>query len=157
MNFKVREAKKDDYAAVLKLALEVYKLHLNNRSDVYLDVENPFDEEYFNELLKLITVKIFVVEDENKNIAAYSIIQILTTKNPIYIQKKFVYIDDFCVESSYKRMGIGKLLFNYIVDFSRSINAKSLELNVWEFNKDAIKFYETMGMRTRNRRMEISL
>lgn len=158
MNLKIREATNNDYAEVYNLTLEVYKLHLKGRPDVYLEIDNPLTKEYFSDLLNSNTSKIFVVENvDNKKLAAYSILQIMTTKNPILIPKTFIYIDDFCVYSSFKRSGIGKMMFNYIVDYAKSKKADSLQLNVWEFNKAAIKFYGAMGMSTRNRRMEFNL
>lgn len=158
MNLKIREATNNDYGEVYNLTLEVYTLHLKGRPDVYLEIDNPLTKEYFNDLLNSNTSKIFVVENvDDKKLSAYSILQIMTTKNPIFIPKTFIYIDDFCVSSNFKRTGIGKMMFNYIVDYAKSKKADSLQLNVWEFNKAAIKFYEAMGMSTRNRRMEFNL
>ncbi|WP_346962231.1 GNAT family N-acetyltransferase [Clostridium sp.] len=65
--------------------------------------------------------------------------------------------DDFCVKASKQKKGIGRLLFEYIVDYAKTEEALSLQLIVWEFNKDAIKFYESLGMSVRNRRMELNL
>lgn len=158
MNLKIREANGNDYTEVCKLNIDVHKLHLKNRPDIYLDINNPLEKEYFDDLLNSNNIKLFIVEnDDNKELVAYSIIQKMTTKSPIYIQKMFVYIDDFCVKSNVKRTGIGRLLFNHIIDYAKEEKATSLQLNVWEFNEDAIKFYETMGMCTRNRRMEFTL
>lgn len=158
MNLKIREANNNDYVEVFNLALEVYKLHLKGRPDVYLEIDNPLTKEYFSDLLNSNTSKIFVVENiDNKKLTAYSILQIITTKNPIYIPKTFIYIDDFCVGSNFKRNGIGKMMFNHLVTYAKSKKVDSLQLNVWEFNKAAIKFYEAMGMSTRNRRMELNL
>ena len=68
------------------------------------------------------------------------------------------YIDDFCVNSNYKKNGIGRLLlFQYIVDYVRAEGASSLQLVVWEFNKGAICFYEKIEMSTRNKKMELNL
>ena len=158
MNLKIREAISDDYTEVCKLIVEVHKLHLKSRPNVYLDINNPLEKEYFDGLLSSGNTKLFIVEnDDNKELVAYSIIQIMNTKNPIYIPRTFAYIDDFCIKSKFKRTGIGRLLFNHIVEYAKAENATSLQLNVWEFNEDAIKFYETMGMCTRNRRMEVNL
>ncbi|WP_202127811.1 GNAT family N-acetyltransferase [Clostridium sp. C2-6-12] len=158
MNFIIRKANSNDYMEVCKLTIEVHKLHLKNRPDVYLDIENPLETNHFYDLLNSDNTKLFVVENkDNKELVAYSIIQVMNTKSPIYIPKRFIYIDDFCVKSNYKRNGIGRLLFNYIIDYSKSEKATSLQLNVWEFNQEAIKFYENMGMSTRNRRMEFDI
>lgn len=115
-------------------------------------------KEYFNDLLKSKDTKVFLVEDnDNKELTAYSMIKIMNTKTPICIWKTFLYVDSFCIKSKVKRSGIRRLLFNYIVDYAKTENAESLQLNVWEFNQDAIKFYEEMGMSTRNRMMEFNL
>lgn len=73
------------------------------------------------------------------------------------IKKKYVFIDDFCIMSIYRKRHIGKLLFESIVNYANRENASELQLVVWEFNKEAIGFYEKMGMKIRNRRMELKL
>lgn len=158
MNFAVREAVHEDFAEVNKLIYEVHQLHRKNRPDVYLDLENPLKREEFDTLLSSGNTKLFVVQNEDsKEIVAYSQLQIMKTQNPIYIPKTYVYIDGFCVKSSCKRSGVGKLLFRFVVEYAKAQNAASLQLTVWEFNQDAIRFYEAMGMSTRNRHMELGL
>jgi Acetyltransferase (GNAT) family. len=49
------------------------------------------------------------------------------------------------------------MLFKHIVDYAKKSGADVLELTVWEFNSDAIKFYESLGMTTKNRRMELKI
>jgi GNAT superfamily N-acetyltransferase len=73
-------------------------------------------------LLNSSDTKLFVVENiDNKDLGAYCIVRIMTTSClPIIIQNRFVYIDNFCVKDSYKRNGVGKLLFQYIVDYAKS-------------------------------------
>jgi ribosomal protein S18 acetylase RimI-like enzyme len=112
MDLKVREAVERDYTEINNLVVEVHNLHVENRSDVYINVDTPLRREHF---------------------------------------------DDFCVKSSHQKKGIGRVLFQHIVEYSKTEGASSLQLVVWEFNKDAIKFYETLGMSTRNRRMELNL
>jgi diamine N-acetyltransferase len=91
-------------------------------------------------------------------VIAYSIVTITTTKSmTILISAKFAFIDDFCVKSVHKKNGIGRLLFQHIVNYAKTEGALTIQLLVWEFNEDAIKFYEAMGMSTRNRRMELTL
>nr|WP_284698154.1 GNAT family N-acetyltransferase [Thermoanaerobacterium thermosaccharolyticum] len=73
------------------------------------------------------------------------------------IERKFVYIDDLCVSSTHRRKGVGRKLFRHIVDYVKKSGYDTLELTVWEFNSDAIKFYESLGMTTKNRRMELKI
>ena len=133
MNLKVREAISSDYNDISKLNAEVHNLHVENRPDV---VENT---------------------DEKESVAD-SIVKIIDIQSIwILIQRILAYIDDFCGNSNYKRRGIGKLLFQYIVDYVRAEGASSLQLVVWEFNKGAIYFYNKMRMSTRNKKMELNL
>jgi len=48
-------------------------------------------------------------------------------------------------------------LFEHVVNYAKAETASSLQLVVWEFNSAAIKFYEALGMTTRNRRLELNL
>ena len=158
MKLKIREAVLSDYIDVSKLVLEVHKLHVKNRPDVYVDTNTPLEKEYFIELLSANDTKLFVVEDtNNEELVAYSIVKIIAPRSiQILIPSKVAFIDDFCVKANYKQKGIGKKLFNHIVEYVKSEECSSLQLVVWEFNKDAISFYEKLGMVTRNRRMELN-
>lgn len=148
-----------DYTELNALVSEVHKLHVKNRPDVYVDVDTPLGKEYLQEILNSSDTKVFVVENmNNKELLAYSIVRIMANRNiQILIPMALAYIEDFCVKVSQKKKGIGKLLFEYVKDYAKSQGALSLQLIVWEFNKNAIKFYEAMGMSTRNRRMELNL
>lgn len=159
MNLKIREANMKDYTELNALVSEVHKLHVKNRPDVYVDVDTPLGKEYLQEILNSSDTKVFVVENmNNKELLAYSIVRIMANRNiQILIPMALAYIEDFCVKVSQKKKGIGKLLFEYVKDYAKSQGALSLQLIVWEFNKNAIKFYEAMGMSTRNRRMELNL
>lgn len=159
MNLKIREAIENDYINISNLAKEVHNLHVRNRPDIYLDIDNPLIKERFEDLTNNDNTKLFVVEDTNSNeFIAYSIVQIMMPKNILLlVQSKFAHIDDFCVKSENQKTGIGKMLFKYIIDYAKSEGASSLQLMVSEFNINAIKFYEALGMSTRSRRMELKL
>ena len=159
MDLKIRDAVANDYIEINNLVVEVHNLHVKNRSDVYVDVDNPLMREHFDDLLSANDTKLFVVEDtSNKDLVAYSIVKIMTPRSiQILAPSRFAYLDDFCVKFSHQKNGIGRFLFQHIVDYAKTEGASSLQLVVWEFNKDAIKFYEALGMSARNRRMELNL
>jgi diamine N-acetyltransferase len=66
-------------------------------------------------------------------------------------------MDDFGIDIKYRGKVLGKIFFGKILEFAKDIEADSLELGVWEFNKNAIKFYESMNLKTKMRRMAIDL
>ncbi|GAA0779028.1 GNAT family N-acetyltransferase [Clostridium subterminale] len=155
MNFQVREAIISDCIEINNLVKEVHSLHVKNRLDVYVDVDTPLIKEHFYDLLSASDTKVFVVENlNNKELVAYSIVKIMAHRGiQILRPMTFAYIDDFCVKASKKKNGIGRLLFDYVASYAKSEGALSLQLIVWEFNKDAIKFYESLRMR----RVELNL
>ena len=66
----------------------------------------------------------------------------------------YAYIDEICIKETFRRQGLGKILFEYIYNLIKNKGAESLELGVWSFNKVALKFYKAMGMVEKNIRME---
>ena len=68
-----------------------------------------------------------------------------------------LYIDDFCVDPGCQKMGVGKMLFAAVKEYARQINVYEIDLNVWEFNEGAIRFYERCGFKTQRRHMELIL
>lgn len=155
----IREAQNKDYDRISELEQEVLALHASNRPDVYRYVENALSKDKFEQMLNSDTSKVFVaVNDENSEVAAFIILLVKTIPDmPMIIPGKFVHVDDLCVNKAYRHKGIGRMLFEYVKTYAKSINAQSVELKVWEFNQDAVKFYESLGMSTRNRMMEIKL
>ena len=154
----IRKASLNDYNQISKLVSEVHQLHVLNRSDVYLDLKQPFSYAYFLQLLEEPTSNLFVIENFNQNLIGYSIINLLKTRSLTIMKPSTIaYIDDFCIASSYQHQGYGAQLFDYLKEYAKEQGATSLQLTVWEFNEPAKAFYEKMGMSTRNRRLELPL
>ena len=157
MNTIMRNAKFSDFNDVNNLMLELHNLHVKNRNDIFKATDSPMKEEYFKDLLNNQDVKLFVIENlENSEILGYSNLKLMNTPNiDIVVKSKYIYIDDFCIKQAYKRKGIGKKLFNFILEYAKQQGVESVQLNVWSFNEDAIEFYNFMGMKERNVRMEM--
>jgi GNAT superfamily N-acetyltransferase len=55
---------------------------------------------------------------------------------------KGIYLDDIVVTESMRRLGIGKLLFDAVVEDAKLIGAKQLHWQVLDWNTPAIEFYK---------------
>lgn len=55
---------------------------------------------------------------------------------------KGIYLDDIVVTESLRRKGIGKLLFDYVINYAKSIDAKQMHWQVLDWNEPAIAFYK---------------
>lgn len=159
--YTVRKATVSDYKSVSNLILEVHKLHVKNRPDVYIDVDEILDEKEFKKALDDNNINIFVVENnknKDKDIQAYAWVKTMSSPNLSIVRKsKFLYIEDICIKSTCRRNGLGRLLVEYIKKFANKEKVDSIQLSVWNFNKDAIEFYKSMGMTVRNVKMELEV
>lgn len=157
MEITVRKAELSDLAQICELVKEVHSLHVSNRPDIYEDVDDPFTEERFRNMLEDLKTEAFLAFSGDE-LTAYAFVKYIPTPKIDLLKQYLVcYIDDFCVKSSYHRKGVGKKLFEYIKHRAVEKGAATLDLTVWEFNSNAIKFYESLGMKTKNRRLELKL
>jgi ribosomal protein S18 acetylase RimI-like enzyme len=68
-----------------------------------------------------------------------------------------LYIDDLCVDAAMRGHGIGKVLYDYAVDYARGNGYYNLTLNVWACNPSAMRFYEKCGLSVQKIGMELVL
>jgi ribosomal protein S18 acetylase RimI-like enzyme len=157
MTHLIRVAHSEDYDGVSKLVAQIQQLHVEARPDIYAPCDNPMGIDYFRKILREERTFVIVAESlENGTIDAYTVIRIDEAAfRPIYTQRKFMYIDDFCVEESQRGKGIGTKLFHFLIEYAKEIQANYIELGVAEFNISALQFYESIGMKTRSRKMEL--
>lgn len=55
---------------------------------------------------------------------------------------KMMYLEDFVVKESYRRHGVGQLLFDELISISKSEDFKLLKWQVLDWNDTAVAFYE---------------
>ena len=70
---------------------------------------------------------------------------------------KSLFIDDLCVDQEARGQHIGESLFEYVKSEAKQLGCYEVTLNVWSGNTSAEKFYEKMGMKTKERQMEYIL
>ena len=155
MNEKIiiRKAEIKDFNKIHRLIMQVHKLHVKERTDIYKDVDPMNFEEFKNELSN--SKNIYLVAQLENKIVGICFSQIKEiSNNRIMKDRKILNIGDICVDEKYQRNGIGKKLYNQIVQIAKEKNIHNVELMVWNFNKNAIKFYENLGMNVKNLKFE---
>ena len=55
---------------------------------------------------------------------------------------KCLFLEDIIVTESYRGKGLGKLLFNQVVEVSKAQNVRRMEWQVLNWNTPAIEFYK---------------
>jgi GNAT superfamily N-acetyltransferase len=134
-NIIIRKGKKEDLQEVLDLVRELALFEkapeqvTNTVRDMEIDGfgKDPVFDFYVAEL-----------NDRIIGIAVY-FIKYSTWKG------KGLYLDDLLVTQEYRGMGIGKKLFEQIIQEAKNINAKQLHWQVLDWNTPAIEFYKKYG------------
>lgn len=155
MGIIIRGAEQADCVKIRPLQKEIADLHHAGRPDLFREEARYYSEEDFAEILAAPEHFVFIAEDEKGEVVGYAFAWVIDyEKHTTYKPFLCFYIDDICVLSSHKRQGIGRLLFEKCKAQAEVCGCKMMDLGVWGFNREAIAFYESMGMKERLRKME---
>ena len=142
----IRRAEIKDIPKILDLLKQVNLVHHYGRPDIF-KVGTKYSEIDLKELVLDDNKPIFVCVDDTDDVLGYCFCQFIChEKDAILTDVKTLYIDDLCVDEGKRGLGIGKNLYNYVVEFARQKGCYNLTLNVWSCNLSAIKFYEKVGL-----------
>ena len=153
----IRRAKFKDIPQLDKLLFEVHKIHSDIRPDLFTVGEKKYTDEELERIIVDEQKPIFVAEHNGK-VKGYAFCifkQDLESKSVTNI--KTLYIDDLCVDQQARGRHIGENLFEYVKNKANQLGCYEVTLNVWAGNTSAEKFYEKMGMQTKERQMEYIL
>ena len=103
-------------------------------------------------------VKMIAVAKINfKNIRPDLAGHIQRPETPFMYVRDFLDIDEFCVDEACRRRGVASAMIDFAKAYAKERGYHRLELNMWEFNRDALAFYEAAGFTTFRRYMEMML
>jgi len=153
----VRFAREADLDRVNELRRQVNDLHVAGKPDVFKPGFCDELRDYLYVIRKDPKQKIFVAE-LNGTVCGFAILNHITRpENPYMHERDYLDVDEFCVDEPVRRQGVASALISAIRDHAKAEGFDRLELNMWEFNRDALAFYEAAGFRTYRRYMEIKL
>ena len=147
----VRTAVVDDSNDVYRLLRVIADLHREGRPDMFPNLISKYTVDEVEERLSKENSGVFVAE-VNDVVAGYVFCDIIKEGSG-----NTLYVDDLCVDPEMRNMCIGKRLMDVAADYGRKSQCAQLMLNVWEFNRNAVKFYENYGLKTRSRHMDMPL
>lgn len=154
MTFRIADEK--DFEAVHEIMYQIFEKHLLRRPDIYRQGEPCSKKRYMNSVNN--KDDIIILAEIEKNIVG--VCHMIKKEIPDYPLLKPGYtalIEDFGVHKDYLRRGIGKALYAQAVKIAKSWQVVRLELNVWEVNTEARKFYEAIGLTPKTTIMEMKL
>lgn len=154
----IRAAQKKDIPQIKELLSQVLQIHAEIRPDIFVPGTTKYTDAELEEILKDEAKPIYVAVDENDKCLGYAFCQLKSQpfSNNMIPFKSF-FIDDLCVDKNTRGQHIGESLFEFVKCEARKRGCYEVTLNVWAGNTSAEKFYEKMGMKTKERQLEYIL
>lgn len=153
----VRVAKKDDLPQINSIRRQVHLLHSQSRPDVFKaqfgkDLEDILSEKFENNPSSVI-----VFEDSGK-IKGFALTEaVIKEESPYNCERSFFRVVEFGVDKNCRRQGIGTEIFDFIKDLAKQKHYSKIELDMWEFNENALQFYQAQGFKTYRRYLDFDL
>lgn len=134
MDYKIREARREDMPAVLELIKELAEYE-NASDEVEITIED-LEKEGFDHG----NFKCFVAEVEGK-IEGMALVyfRFSTWKG------RTVHLEDLIVREAMRGTGLGGALYQQVIKYGNEHGVRRVEWVVSEGNKNAIEFYENTG------------
>uniref|UniRef100_UPI003FF0FD02 GNAT family N-acetyltransferase n=1 Tax=Roseburia sp. TaxID=2049040 RepID=UPI003FF0FD02 len=154
----IRRANEKDIPRLIELLGQVLQIHADIRPDIFIAGTTKYTNEELLEMIKDDTNPIYVAADENDVCMGYAFCRLreqLFSNNMVPFTSLF--IDDLCVDALTSGQHIGEALFEHVKSEAKRLGCYEVTLNVWAGNTSAEKFYEKMGLKTKERQMEYIL
>lgn len=154
MELRIRRAAGKDIPILDELLLQVENVHNAIRSDLFAANAKKYDEEQLKRIITDDNRPIFVAETDG-TVSGYAFCIYVDQKDSnVLTPIKTLYVDDLCVNKAFRGKGIGKKLYEYVIEFARNNGFYNVTLNVWADNVSAVSFYQKLGMNVQKIGME---
>lgn len=154
----IRKAQEKDIPRIIELLGQILQIHAEIRPDIFIPDTTKYMEQELAALLKDEKKPIYVAVNEEDVCMGYAFCQV--KEQPFsnnMVQFQSLFIDDLCVDRFARGQHIGESLFDYVKQEAKRMGCYEVTLNVWAGNTSAEKFYEKMGMKTKERQLEYIL
>ena len=144
----VRRAEINDIPGILSLLVQVDMVHHNGRPDLFKGPATKYNASQLESILQDEKTPVFVCTDESgKKIKGHAFcIHKQVVGDSVLTDVRTLYIDDICVDEESRGQGVGRALYQHVLEYARSLDFYNITLNVWSCNPGAIRFYESMGL-----------
>ena len=154
---EIRLASNTEIPGMIDLLQQVGEVHHQIRPDLFRAGAQKYNEADLEALLKDPDRPIFAAVEEGKLLGYCFCVIEEVKENPVLCDVKSLYIDDLCVDEGCRGQGVASRLYAHVCSYAKSIGCRSITLNVWCGNDNAMHFYESRGMKPRKIYMEASL
>ena len=151
----VRFAREDELPRVNELRKQVNDVHVAGKPEVF---KPGFPKELQDHIFTIWNdpaQEVAVCEREGVLCGFAVLHHIVKPESPFSFARDFLDVDEFGVDEACRRQGVGLELVEFIRGYAKEKGFQRIELNMWEFNRDALAFYEAAGFTTYRRYLEM--
>lgn len=150
----IRFAKREELERVNQIRKQVSDLHSNGRPDICKkDFSKVLQDDIYT-LWDSANSDVLVAIRDYIICGFASVEYIDKPSSPYMNARRYYHIKEFGVDEKFRRQKIATELFEFIKKQAKERKFEKLELDVFEFNEGAVKFYESLGFSTYRRYME---
>ena len=152
----IRNLTETDYPQMLELFRALDQLHVDARPDFFIHREDVYPQEHYNAAVsdpECLLLGAFDAQEKMLGVVRAT----LWSESGMVKGLKTVCLDNIYVVPEQRRSGIASKLFEKTEQWAREQGAVRLNLQVWDFNKDALALYQALGMSPRNYTLEKKL
>lgn len=154
---EIRFAKPEDTLGILRLLEQIGRLHYALRGDMFQTQAQKFGASQVLARLENPNTPTFVAVEDSR-VVGYSFCELkIFDKHPVIADHKELFLEDLCVDENARGLGIGKKLYDCVIQYAREQGCHNVTLHVWSNNTQAVHFYEKMGMKPQRYIMETLL
>ncbi|MEE0930232.1 MAG: GNAT family N-acetyltransferase [Acutalibacteraceae bacterium] len=151
----IRSATLEEAEKVNEIREQVLQVQVNGRRDIFKSCFNNDLKNYIYKFYENENADVLICE-RDRIICGFACVEFVNKpESPYSYSRKYFHIEEFGVHKNCRRQGVGTELFEYIKQLANKNGYTRLELDMWEFNTGALKFYESVGFKTYRRYMEI--
>ncbi|MBR2273510.1 MAG: GNAT family N-acetyltransferase [Alphaproteobacteria bacterium] len=144
---KIEIAKTEDAESIAKVAYQVAQLHDEALPEYFRPVPKEEQLRSIQNMLKDEKIVVFKAIYDGK-ICGFLFLEIAENMNAEY--SKFGFILNLGVDEAFRKLGIGQALMKRAEEYLKQRKIEALCLEVFDFNNNAVVFFEKIGFKATN-------
>lgn len=154
MDVQIRAAIATDYVKLCEVFAEIDGYHAEALPHIFQAPPGPArSRASVQGIIDNPDAALFVAEADGDIVGLVDVRLHTTQDIPILVARRYAVIDAIVVRRAFWGQGVGRHLMHRAETWARARGLGEVLLNVWEFNRRAIDFYERLGYETVSRRM----
>lgn len=158
MSVIIRKATMEDYMGLCTIYSELDEFHRESHPELFVQPQIPGrTREYIAELIQNDDALLLAAEKDHEIVGLLEGCITASSDFPANKKRRWVQIDSLAVQSGVRNCNIGSLLLENAKEWAKENSIERIELKVYSFNANAIRFYKGKGFSELSKTMFLDL